>query len=329
MAEIGLVASIIGIVGAGAKLSIIIFDFASTIGTAGRELQSLGTEISLLCSVLKPLQSLLDHAHFHSSQGAKYDLRRIVDDCRKVFVEIDDIFSGLQSARGSYLFPSVDFVGKVKWTFKKSKVLMLRSTLDSCKLTLALMLSTMQSAERATERQALKIDGDKNGEQDQAMTQSLVISQQCAIEQLEQYEDEVEKEEGPLLHVAGRDARRRSATQKRHRSRLVRMFSGLTIETHLSDEKPPTRAERASVWLGSIVFADQASEVHPGMPRRRRLSSVDTAEAPQHLLRKWTDQAEPTIQHHKHLPSAIEEENVEIWRDSRFSFSTIRNVGRR
>lgn len=64
MAEIGLIASLIGLVGAGTKLSIAIFDFASSIGHAGNELQHVAQEISLLCSVLEQLQGLLEHAHF-------------------------------------------------------------------------------------------------------------------------------------------------------------------------------------------------------------------------------------------------------------------------
>jgi hypothetical protein len=39
MEAIGAIASIIGVVGAGAKLSILLFEFASTVGSAGQEVR--------------------------------------------------------------------------------------------------------------------------------------------------------------------------------------------------------------------------------------------------------------------------------------------------
>jgi hypothetical protein len=52
-AEIGAIASIIGVAGAGAKLSIMLFEFASSVGSAGTEVKRIGIEISLFCSVLR------------------------------------------------------------------------------------------------------------------------------------------------------------------------------------------------------------------------------------------------------------------------------------
>jgi hypothetical protein len=46
MAEIGAIATIVGIAGAGAKLSIVLFEFASQVGSAGLEIRQIGTEIS-------------------------------------------------------------------------------------------------------------------------------------------------------------------------------------------------------------------------------------------------------------------------------------------
>jgi hypothetical protein len=41
MAEIGAIASIIGVVGAGSKLSLILFEFGSSIGSAGSEVRAI------------------------------------------------------------------------------------------------------------------------------------------------------------------------------------------------------------------------------------------------------------------------------------------------
>ena len=335
MAEIGIIASVVGIVGAGTKLSIVIFDFAASIGAAGRELQDVATEISGLCSVLKQLQGVLEHAHFRPSERAIESAQRIIEQCLKVFTDIDDIIVELKRAKGNDLFPSVDFVSKVKWTFsKKSKVLMLRSTLEACKSTLSVMLITMLLAERVSERRSSTETTLIEEEQDKAVTQSLVIAQQCAVEQLEFYEDEVEREEDAATLVSALEyvPTRRPSVQGRRRSmgRLVKMFSGLSVITDLPTPttsttavaKLPTRSERASIWLDSILAPpDEPTGPHPGKQRVKRMSSVGTENAPLQLLRKWTDQAD-NLDHKPKAESAVETQHTQgVWRHAHFSFS--------
>jgi hypothetical protein len=331
MAEIGIIASVIGVVGAGTRLSIVIFDFAASIGNAGRELQNVATEISGLCSVLKQLQMVLEHAHFQPSETAIESAKKIIGQCSKVFTEINEIVGELRRAKGDELFPSVDFVSKVKWTFsKKSKVLMLRSTLEACKSTLSVMLVTMLLAERVSQRRLSTDTTLVEEEQDKAVTQSLVIAQQCAVEQLEFYEDEVEKEAEAAMLLPGLDhvtTRPNEQIRRRSMGRLVRMFSGLSVVTDLptptsAPPRQPTRAERASIWLDSILAPPNESQgPHPGKQRQKRMSSVGTENAPLQLLRKWTDQADnldPKVK--SHSPTHANEQ-PEMWRHARFSFS--------
>jgi hypothetical protein len=60
MAELGVLANIVAVVGAGLQLSVGLYDFASTLGSAGREIEDMGYDITLLCAVLKRVQSTLD-----------------------------------------------------------------------------------------------------------------------------------------------------------------------------------------------------------------------------------------------------------------------------
>ncbi|KAK3626765.1 hypothetical protein LTR56_019583 [Elasticomyces elasticus] len=337
MAELGLIAGIVGLVGAGAKLSIAIFDFASTIGHAGKELQNFGTEISQLCSFLQQLHILLNHAHFKHARTFVDDAERTVRQCQSAFVDVESIISGLRKKKGDDTFPSVDFVDKVKWTFKRSRVLALRSTLESCKLTLNVMLSTMQLAETLSQKPCR--DREHCGLEEAqfaATTQNLVISQQCAVERLEEYEDEVENEDeaSKLLPVSynlpehahfGKNNRRRS------RTKLLRMFSGLTVVTDKhhytpppTPPPPPLRAQRASVWLSDIVLGDAAAhDMHPGELRQKRFSSVGTADVPLQLLKKWTDQGDPRCGGAMQLAqptTTIGDRNM--WKDCNFAFPT-------
>lgn len=99
-------------------------------------------------------------------------------------------------------------------------------------------------------------------------------------------------------------------------------MDGLTVVTTETEPpaKPLTRAERASVWLGAVVFPD-ASEPHPGTLVKRRLSSVDTAEVPGRLLRTWTDQGEDQSKVKKEPGLQTIPSVSDVWRDSSFSFS--------
>ena len=106
------------------------------------------------------------------------------------------------------------------------------------------------------------------------------------------------------------------------------MFSGLSINTSVDvvqTIKPPTRAERASVWLGAIVFSDEATP-HPGMHIKRRLSSMDTAEAPNRLLREWTDQGKTgslhDLDHQDKVNSEKTDVHADLWRNSTSLFAS-------
>jgi hypothetical protein len=157
MAEIGAIASIIGVVGAGAKLSIILFEFASTVGSAGAEVKRIGIEISLFCSVLKQLQSTLTKAKaYRYSLSALQTTQEILDRCQEIFKDIEDIVDGLRKRRtGEAAETSMDLISRAKWTFKRSQVQVLRTTLESCKITLHLMLTTLEFAQKIGTRRSV------------------------------------------------------------------------------------------------------------------------------------------------------------------------------
>jgi len=162
--------------------------------------------------------------------------------------------------------------------------------------------------------------------------QSLIISQQCSLERLERLEEEFEKE----VEI-GRQLPQSAvqfSTKKRRKSlgHFVQKFSGLSINTSVNvaqPTRPPSRAERASVWLGAIVFADE-SIPHPGMHIKRRLSSMDTAEAPNRLLLAWTDQGRIGPLHDLSRSDKIDSRNTDthgdLWDKSASLFASTGNT---
>ena len=152
MEAIGAVASIITIVNVGSKLSVTLFDFASSLGSAGSEVRAIGTEISLFCSVLKQLERALAKAkNRRCSISAIEVTQQILDQCQTVLEEIEQIVNGTKkknSADGS-----IDVKARIKWVLgKRSKIQMHRATLESCKITLHLMLTTLDFARKVSSR---------------------------------------------------------------------------------------------------------------------------------------------------------------------------------
>lgn len=150
MAEVPELASLASVICCGLKLSISLYEFATSLGEAGREIKSLGTDITLFCSVLKQVQTTLGEANnaFRISINAMQTTQDILDQSSGIFDELVAIFAKLQKDENI----PVDFLTRVKWTFRRAKVLLLRESLQSCTEMLHLMLSTMSFAQRIATR---------------------------------------------------------------------------------------------------------------------------------------------------------------------------------
>ncbi|KAH6662551.1 hypothetical protein B0J14DRAFT_685494 [Halenospora varia] len=170
MAELGAIA---GLIGTGVKLSVTIFEFGSAIGSAGSEVRAIGTEISLFCSVLKQLHSTLNKAKsYRYSMSALAAALEIVTQCQIIFDKIDRIIVRLQKRKTESQEPVKNFIKAVKWTFKKSKVQILRNTLK---------IST---------RRFSTVETQTEDEQEKAMTRSLIIAQRCVVDETEKLEQQ-------------------------------------------------------------------------------------------------------------------------------------------
>lgn len=123
MAEaLGAIASIVGIVAAGAKLSIALFDLAGSLKSAGSEVRAIGTEITLFCSVLQQLERTLAKAKDRRySISAIETTQKILEQCRFIFEEIDGIVGRLQKQKSSLGDISVDFKARINGCLEDRK----------------------------------------------------------------------------------------------------------------------------------------------------------------------------------------------------------------
>ncbi|KAI9163861.1 hypothetical protein HJFPF1_05489 [Paramyrothecium foliicola] len=186
-AEIGLAASIIGVASAGAKLSVALYQLAEIVGSAAQEVRSIASDISIFCSVLHQLDETLQEAKAtRYSLTAICTVETIIGECRHIFSQINEVVDKLK--RESVDAPqelTLAWTAKVKWVFQRSKVSLYQSKLESMKTTLLLILTALTMAKRAS----VGFYDTLKESSEQALAQSLVITQQIALNKLRQEEE--------------------------------------------------------------------------------------------------------------------------------------------
>ncbi|KAF2725905.1 hypothetical protein K431DRAFT_342743 [Polychaeton citri CBS 116435] len=145
MAEIGLVASIIAVAGLGAKIGLTFYKIADELGSAGTEARTIGQEITTFSHTLTAFsQSIkgntLNDPHLYDvAQSLFQNCRANLDDLDNLVTPVDKP-DPAQSRRQS-------LKARWKWFLGKAKVSFLRSSLDSFKTTLLLLIGTLNYRE--------------------------------------------------------------------------------------------------------------------------------------------------------------------------------------
>jgi hypothetical protein len=148
MAE--LAASIIGIVSAGTKVALVLSQLANDIGSAGKEARMVATEIRGSCAVLTTLQDILKRVQTSVYYAHCADVTNdMTDTSLEMFGEILDVLDSLRSAT-KMPDGKLNVRRRLQWAFQKPKIMMLRAALDAYRSNLALMLGTLDIAEKTT-----------------------------------------------------------------------------------------------------------------------------------------------------------------------------------
>jgi flagellin-specific chaperone FliS len=138
MAEIGLIASVIQVAGAGLKLSQTLYQYADSVASADRRIKDIAKEVELTSFVIDELGSIFkaDDTSALLSKTALKTADETVKECANVFEELE---KGLKkSAKGK--------MGKWLLPFKESKMETLRAHVDKLKSTLQLLMQVLTHA---------------------------------------------------------------------------------------------------------------------------------------------------------------------------------------
>ena len=148
MAEVGIAASIITLAGAFANLGMTFYSVAD------REARVIANKISLYSHSLTALSKLLDRQTSESIQLSDV-ARNLITVSESVLAHLSRLTRDLVPKRSSKAQKSTmsNFVARVGWLLRKPKVVFIRSSIESFKATLVLLVATMDYTE-AVDRKA-------------------------------------------------------------------------------------------------------------------------------------------------------------------------------
>jgi Fungal N-terminal domain of STAND proteins len=138
---LSLMASLIAVAAAGVQVSRTLYNFAGVVGGASEEIVSISKEISAVSGILRDLHDFFDDdAKDLISTRALFNANRILEDCKEVFAQIQRMLDCCNAAG------RVNFWQSLQWSFRRDNVKPMCAKLESFKLTLTILLSTMRLA---------------------------------------------------------------------------------------------------------------------------------------------------------------------------------------
>ncbi|EXJ73936.1 uncharacterized protein A1O5_02230 [Cladophialophora psammophila CBS 110553] len=141
MAEVGLVASLLGISTFGIQLTRTLYNFGSTASSAREQTDYIARHVTLYSDVLDLLaQRIDDDEPIHS--------RKAIDLVYDIYDQSCDLFNNIRD-----LLPDradkISFMQKIKWNFKKTKVDLLVSEIEYLKSTVNLLSKKAEKEAKA------------------------------------------------------------------------------------------------------------------------------------------------------------------------------------
>lgn len=132
--------AVAGVATAGAQLSKSLYDLYTTVRVSRQEIQDVANNVSLLVMVLEELDGVL------RDDGLNFK-PRLREAAQSIVLRCAGIFKDIQKHTGADLgLKGRKFREKLAWYFKRERVKPLRSSLESLKSTLSILLHVVQLA---------------------------------------------------------------------------------------------------------------------------------------------------------------------------------------
>lgn len=177
MAELGIVASIVQIAGAGVHLTMELYAFGSAFAGAKEDTDDIALGVSLYCMTLKQLAENLKHKDSVQSPQALQGIADIREKSEQVFARIAAILP-----RSAGRPDTMTLVQRFKWNFKKARVNLLLGQLDSLKLTLLLLVQIFAIGEESRKSRSESVKPLRGSRLDPDKTDGLINESDIAIQ---------------------------------------------------------------------------------------------------------------------------------------------------
>ncbi|KAL8657435.1 MAG: hypothetical protein Q9226_001928 [Calogaya cf. arnoldii] len=197
MADFSIIASIIGIAGAGFRLSLVLNAVGVGMATADVEIQSIARAISEYAFTLKQLALTLESAKSIATQAAMETAKQIADQSQLVFDDIKEMTELNQKKDDRGHLQSIAVEQRVRWCFKKQRLSYLLGQLESLKLSLSIMLQVLQMGQsiiRSREDSSIVPPSEQAMLQERAEIQNMVVVRHWSLVDLHRLYELAEKE---------------------------------------------------------------------------------------------------------------------------------------
>jgi len=138
-----IVASIVGVAGAGFRLSLILNAVSCEIANAPAEIHAISKSVTLFSLLLKQTAAVLGQAESVHSQEAVRIAEQVLDESNAVFSEINAMLDRVRTKKQDGT-PSPSMRQRFKWCFKKHGIEYLLGRMDRLQMSLSLMLQIIQ-----------------------------------------------------------------------------------------------------------------------------------------------------------------------------------------
>jgi hypothetical protein len=133
MAEIGVIASVIGVASLGAKVSMMLFECGRDMRHWREQTDEIASEVNTFTNVLRELGMVLKVQEGFYTDDAVRIVEATLKDCKAVFKQI----------RSKIKFKQRSTAG-LRWLFKKSRAKELKSRMEALKSSMSLILQVVQ-----------------------------------------------------------------------------------------------------------------------------------------------------------------------------------------
>ncbi len=275
MAEVGLVASLLGIASFGVQLSTSLYRFGSNVTNAREQTDYIARHVTLYSDVLELLAQRIDDDEPIHSHKALNLVDEIYDQSYDLFDKIEDLLPDRRD--------KINFVQKIKWNFKKIKVDLLVAEIEYLKSTVNLLVSILYAGKkiRSYNRKQKSKKAEVAANVQFARAQNAIVEQVNATTAKENLQASVEKDEQNALEEATGNKGERTSSALIKQETKIQQITGNTAIIRFKQSLGQARdlsEERGLVVQNSLSLVQELLEQWTTLAEARNEVNADDAE---------------------------------------------------